>query len=52
MGADAILLIAAALDTSEMQDLEALAQSLGLAVLVEVHDDKELTQSAHAEKRS
>ncbi|OLL29662.1 indole-3-glycerol-phosphate synthase [Burkholderia sp. SRS-W-2-2016] len=42
MGADAILLIAAALETAEMQDLEALAHSLGLAVLVEVHDSDEL----------
>jgi len=45
MGADAILLIAAALETSEMQDLEALAHSLGLAVLVEVHDKDELMEA-------
>jgi indole-3-glycerol phosphate synthase len=45
MGADAILLIAAALSTAQMQDLEALAHSLGLAVLVEVHDAKELTEA-------
>jgi len=45
MGADAILLIAAALSTTEMQDLEALAHSLGLAVLVEVHDKAELTEA-------
>ena len=45
MGADAILLIAAALDTPQMQDLEAFAHSLGLAVLVEVHDRDELTQA-------
>ncbi len=42
MGADAILLIAAALELGEMQDFEALAQSLGMAVLVEVHDGAEL----------
>jgi indole-3-glycerol phosphate synthase len=45
MGADAILLIAAALETSQMQDLEALAHSLGLAVLVEVHDSRELQEA-------
>src|SRR6185437_232636 len=45
MGADAILLIAAALDTAQMQDLEALAHSLGLAVLVEVHDRDELKEA-------
>lgn len=42
MGADAILLIAAALTLSQMQALEKLAQQLGMAVLVEVHDGKEL----------
>ncbi len=42
MGADAILLIAAALDDGAMGEFEALATSLGLAVLVEVHDEAEL----------
>ena len=42
MGADAILLIASALDLPTMRDFEAIAQSLGLAVLVEVHDGDEL----------
>ena len=42
MGADCILLIAAALDLKEMQDLEALANSYGMAVLVEVHNGEEL----------
>ncbi|GAB6847517.1 indole-3-glycerol phosphate synthase TrpC [Paraburkholderia kururiensis] len=45
MGADAILLIAAALETSQMQELEAYAHSLGLAVLVEVHDSRELQEA-------
>ncbi|MEM5405986.1 indole-3-glycerol phosphate synthase TrpC [Paraburkholderia unamae] len=45
MGADAILLIAAALQPGEMRNLEALAHSLGLAVLVEVHDRAELTHA-------
>ena len=42
MGADAILLIAAALSLEQMQRFEALAHSLGMAVLVEVHDGDEL----------
>ena len=42
MGADAILLIAAALDLPTMQDFEAIAASLGMAVLVEVHNGDEL----------
>ena len=42
MGADAILLIAAALDLPTMCDFEAMAQSLGLSVLVEVHNGEEL----------
>jgi indole-3-glycerol phosphate synthase len=45
MGADAILLIAAALSLTQMQELEAFAHSLGLAVLVEVHNRQELTQA-------
>ena len=42
MGADAILLIAAALDVPQMQAFEALAHRLGMAVLVEVHNGVEL----------
>lgn len=42
MGADCILLIVAALDLSLMQELEAVAREIGLAVLVEVHDAVEL----------
>ena len=42
MGADCILLIAAALDTAQMAELEAAAVSLGLAVLAEVHNRAEL----------
>ena len=42
MGADCILLIVAALSLAQMQELEALAFSLGMAVLVESHDGAEL----------
>jgi indole-3-glycerol phosphate synthase len=42
MGADCILLIAAALELAAMRELEAAAAGLGMAVLVEVHDAKEL----------
>ena len=42
-GADAILLIVAALDHGLMAELEACALELGMAVLVEVHDGEELT---------
>ena len=42
MGADCILLIVAALPLPKMQALEAIAQALGMAVLVEVHDRAEL----------
>ena len=42
MGADAILLIVAALSLAQMQEMEAIAESLGMAVLVESHDAAEL----------
>jgi indole-3-glycerol phosphate synthase len=42
MNADCILLIAAALEPQQMRDLEAFAHTLGLAVLVEVHNAEEL----------
>ena len=41
-GADAILLIAAILDEAELRGFRELAQSLGLAALVEAHDAREL----------
>jgi indole-3-glycerol phosphate synthase len=43
--ADAILLIAAVLEESELRDLRELARSLGLAALVEVHDPDELAKA-------
>jgi len=46
IGADAILLIAAALpDDAHLADLHTLATELGLAVLVETHDDAELERA-------
>jgi indole-3-glycerol phosphate synthase len=45
MGADCVLLIAACLDDAQMGDLEAVARSLDMAVLVEVHDAAELERA-------
>ena len=45
MGADCILLIAACLDDAQMRDLEAIALSLNMAVLIEVHDGAELDRA-------
>jgi indole-3-glycerol phosphate synthase len=45
LGADCILLIAACLDDAQMADLEAVASSLDMAVLVEVHDRAELDRA-------
>jgi indole-3-glycerol phosphate synthase len=45
LGADCILLIVAALDVTRMLELEAAAYALGMAVLVEVHDDAELERA-------
>lgn len=44
-GADVILLIASVLDKVEIEKLGALAQSLGMEVLLEIHDEKELENS-------
>ena len=45
MGADAVLLIAASLDDAQMKDFEAIARSMDMAVLVEVHDAAELARA-------
>jgi indole-3-glycerol phosphate synthase len=45
IGADAILLIAAVLDDAELADFEAAALALGMGVLVEVHDERELERA-------
>lgn len=44
-GADIILLIAACLDRDEIQDLSTYAKSLGVNVLLEVHNEEELKNS-------
>ena len=45
IGADCILLIAACLSDAQMAELEAVARSLDMAVLVEVHDGAELQRA-------
>jgi len=45
MGADAILLIVAALDDAELTDFHDLATELGLSVLVETHDQAEVDRA-------
>jgi len=45
MGADCILLIAACLEDGQMAELEQIARSLDMAVLVEVHDAAELVRA-------
>ena len=45
MGADCVLLIAAILDDAELADFEVAARALGMAVLVEVHDEAELERA-------
>jgi indole-3-glycerol phosphate synthase len=48
MGADAVLLIVAALEQAELAGLVELARQLGLDVLVEVHDGEELARALDA----
>ena len=51
MGADAVLLIAAALDDAELADFHRLATELGLDVLVEIHDEAELDRALAVDAR-
>jgi indole-3-glycerol phosphate synthase len=46
-GADAILLIAAALTKTQLKEFSALAKELKLDVLLEVHSEEELKKSLH-----
>jgi indole-3-glycerol phosphate synthase len=50
-GADAVLLIVAALEQRDLEGLQRRAAELGLAVLVEVHDEQELTRAIDAGAR-
>ena len=49
IGADAILLIAAVLETEQAKRLASFAHSLNLEVLLEVHDEAELERTADVE---
>ncbi|HUF96829.1 MAG TPA: indole-3-glycerol phosphate synthase TrpC [Ilumatobacter sp.] len=49
MGADCVLLIAAALAPSELAEYHALAVEIGLDVLVEIHDEQELEHALAAQ---
>jgi indole-3-glycerol phosphate synthase len=51
IGADAILIIVAALDNSGMAEIEAAALERGMDVLVEVHDEAELERAARLKSR-
>jgi indole-3-glycerol phosphate synthase len=51
IGADAILIIVAALEDAQMQEIEAAALERGMDVLVEVHDEAELERASRLHSR-
>jgi indole-3-glycerol phosphate synthase len=51
MGADCVLLIAAVLSDAELEEFHGLAVSIGLDVLVEVHDEAELDRAIAVDAR-
>jgi indole-3-glycerol phosphate synthase len=51
IGADAILIIVAALDDSQMAEIEAAAREQGMDVLVEVHNEAEMERAARLQSR-
>jgi indole-3-glycerol phosphate synthase len=51
IGADAILIIVAALDDGQMAEIEAAAQEQGMDVLVEVHNEEEMERAARLRSR-
>jgi len=51
IGADAILIIVAALEDGQMQEIEQTALDLGMDVLVEVHDAAEMERASRLKSR-
>ena len=51
IGADAILIIVAALSDAQMAEIEAAAIERGMSVLVEVHDEAEMERAARLHSR-